>query len=89
MDEKTSIQARQRRHEEMPPEPKQSRRIESEYGRKGALQYLAAWDVHRGIVLGWADENRRFLEPPEKMTETPEIRPNVSFFRLALRVVSG
>ena len=52
MDEKTSIQARRRRHEEMPPEPKQSRRIESEYERKGALQYLAAWDVHRGMVLG-------------------------------------
>jgi DDE superfamily endonuclease len=52
LDEKTSIQARRRGHEEMPPEPKQSRRIESEYGREGALQYLAAWDVHRGIVQG-------------------------------------
>jgi hypothetical protein len=52
MDEKTSIQARRRKHEELPPEPDQSRRIESEYDRKGALQYLAAWDVHRGIVLG-------------------------------------
>ena len=52
MDEKTSIQARGRTHEEMPPEPQQTRRIESEYERNGALQYLAAWDVHRGIVLG-------------------------------------
>jgi hypothetical protein len=52
MDEKTSIQARGRSHEEMPPEPEQIRRIESEYERNGALQYLAAWDVHRGIVLG-------------------------------------
>jgi hypothetical protein len=52
MDEKTSIQARRRCHEEMPPEPKQTRRIEPEYDRMGALQYLAAWDVHRGIVLG-------------------------------------
>jgi hypothetical protein len=52
LDEKTSIQARCRRHEETPPRPDQTRRIESEYGRKGALQYLAAWDVHRGIVLG-------------------------------------
>jgi hypothetical protein len=52
MDEKTSIQARGRCHEEMPPKPKQTRRIESEYERNGALQYLAAWDVHRGIVLG-------------------------------------
>jgi DDE superfamily endonuclease len=52
MDEKTSIQARGRRHEETPPRPKQTRRIEAEYKRNGALQYLAAWDVHRGIVVG-------------------------------------
>ena len=52
MDEKTSIQARGRCHEETPSQPKQTRRIESEYERNGALQYLAAWDVHRGIVLG-------------------------------------
>jgi hypothetical protein len=51
-DEKTSIQARRRCHEEMPPEPGQTRRIETEYERKGALQYLAAWDVRRGLVLG-------------------------------------
>ncbi len=52
MDEKTSIQARRRCHEEMPPQPKQSRRLETEYERQGALQYLAAWDVHGGMVLG-------------------------------------
>jgi hypothetical protein len=52
LDEKTSIQARGRSHEEMPPEPEQTRRIESEYERNGALQYLAAWDVHRGMIMG-------------------------------------
>jgi DDE superfamily endonuclease len=52
MDEKTSIQARGRKHAETPPQPKQTRRIEAEYKRNGALQYLAAWDVHRGIVVG-------------------------------------
>lgn len=51
-DEKTSIQARQRCHEEQPPQRGQARRIETEYERQGALQYLAAWDVHRGVVLG-------------------------------------
>jgi len=30
----------------------QTRRIESEYERNGALKYLAAWDVRRGIVVG-------------------------------------
>ena len=52
LDEKTSIQARGRCHEETPPQHRQTRRIESEYERNGALQYLAAWDVRRGIVVG-------------------------------------
>ena len=62
MDEKTSTQARGCRREEMPPEPKQSRRIEKEYDRNGALQYLVAWDVHRGIVLGRC-EAKTGIEP--------------------------
>jgi hypothetical protein len=52
LDEKTSIQARGRCHDEMPPQPNRKRRIESEYERNGALQYLAAWDVRRGLILG-------------------------------------
>lgn len=51
-DEKTSIQARQRCHAETPPGPKQTRRIEAEYNRCGALQYLAIWDVRRGLIMG-------------------------------------
>jgi hypothetical protein len=51
-DEKTSIQARKRCHVETPPRPEQRRRIEPEYRRMGAVQYLAAWDVRRGVVLG-------------------------------------
>jgi hypothetical protein len=51
-DEKTSIQARQRTHEETPPRPGEHRRVEPQYKRKGALQYLAMWDVHRGTVMG-------------------------------------
>jgi hypothetical protein len=51
-DEKTSIQARARCQAEMAPQPGQTRRIETEYERRGALQYLAAWDVRRGVVLG-------------------------------------
>jgi DDE superfamily endonuclease len=51
-DEKTSIQARIRCHPTLPTGPKRPMRIEHEYGRGGALQYLAAWDVRRGRVLG-------------------------------------
>jgi hypothetical protein len=51
-DEKTSIQARIRRHETLPTAPMRPMRVESEYKRGGALQYLAAWDVRRGRVMG-------------------------------------
>ena len=51
LDEKTSIQARQRSHDEMPPKPKRSRRVIG-IREAGSVQYLAAWDVHRGIVPG-------------------------------------
>ena len=47
-DEKTSIQARIRCHPGQGPAPGQRRRLEFEYERGGALQYLAAWDVRRG-----------------------------------------
>jgi hypothetical protein len=51
-DEKTSIQARLRLHPSLPPAPGRALRVESEYERGGALQYLAAWDVRRGYVMG-------------------------------------
>ncbi len=51
-DEKTSIQARVRRHPSLPPGPGRCRRVEHEYERGGALAYLAAWDVRRGGVIG-------------------------------------
>jgi hypothetical protein len=51
-DEKTSIQARLRCHPSLGPAPARPQRVEFEYERGGALQYLAAWDVRRGYVMG-------------------------------------
>jgi hypothetical protein len=51
-DEKTSIQARVRRHVSQPPAPSRPMRIEHEYRRGGAWAYLAALDVHRAKVFG-------------------------------------
>jgi len=51
-DEKTSIQARIRRHGSLPAAPGRPPRTEFEYKRGGALQYLAARDVHRAKVFG-------------------------------------
>ena len=56
-DEKTSIQARVRCHPGTPTTPGRARRIEHEYERGGALQYLAAWDVRRGYVMGRCEPN--------------------------------
>jgi len=51
-DEKTSIQARLRRHPTTPPAPGLSMRVEHEYERGGSLAYLAALDVHRAKLFG-------------------------------------
>ena len=51
-DEKTSIQARCRCHPSLPPAAGRVMRVEHEYERGGALQYLAAWDVHRAKLFG-------------------------------------
>ena len=51
-DEKTSIQARKRIAAGTPPGPHRLRRVEFEYQRRGALAYLAAWDVRRAKVFG-------------------------------------
>jgi hypothetical protein len=61
-DEKTSIQARIRCHSALSPAPGRSARIEHEYERGGALQYLAAWDVRRGYVMGRC-EPKTGIEP--------------------------
>lgn len=51
-DEKTSIQARKRIAVSTPPKPGRVARVEFEYERKGALAYIAAWDVRRAKVFG-------------------------------------
>jgi hypothetical protein len=51
-DEKTSVQARQRCHAPTSVGPGRPRRVEHEYGRRGAWAYLAAWDVHQARLFG-------------------------------------
>src|SRR6478672_584000 len=47
-DEKTSIQARCRCHPTLPPGKARQIRVNHDYHRRGAIAYLAAYDVHRG-----------------------------------------
>ena len=55
-DEKTSIQARCRCHPTLPPGRARLMRVEHEYQRRGAIAYLAAWDVGRGQVTGRCED---------------------------------
>ncbi|MET7951654.1 IS630 family transposase [Micromonospora sp. NPDC005324] len=50
-DEKTSIQARCRCHPTLAPGVARMMRVNHEYQRKGALAYLAAYDVHQACVF--------------------------------------
>jgi hypothetical protein len=76
-DEKTSIQARIRIHPTLEPGPGRCRRVEAEYQRGGALQYLAAWDVQQGRVMGRC-EAKTGIEPfgrlVRQVMEHPEYR---------------
>jgi hypothetical protein len=51
-DEKTSIQARCRCHPTLAPGQARAMRVNHEYGRGGALAYLAAYDIHHAQVFG-------------------------------------
>jgi hypothetical protein len=81
-DEKTSIQARLRCHESLGPAPGRRRRVEAEYGRGGALQYLAAWDVQEGLVMGRC-EAKTGLGPFGRLAQQVMARPD---YALAHRV---
>jgi len=65
-DEKTSIQARRRKHASCPPAPGRPMRIEHEYERKGAWAYFAAWDVRRARVFGRC-EHKTGIAPFERL----------------------
>jgi len=67
-DEKTSIQARIRRHPTAPVAPGRALRVEHEYDRGGAWAYLAAWDVHRAKLFGRL-ESTTGIEPFARLIE--------------------
>jgi hypothetical protein len=74
-DEKTSIQARIRKHPTLPPRPNCAARVEHEYARGGAWAYLAALDVHRAKVFGRCEKTTG-IEPfgrlvAQVMTQSP------------------
>jgi hypothetical protein len=82
-DEKTSIQARIRCHASLGPGPGRPRRVEPEYRRGGALQYLAAWDVQEGLVMGRCEAKTGivpFGRLVQQVMERPEYRQAARVF---------
>lgn len=67
-DEKTSIQARVRRHPTVPPQPGSPMRVEHEYQRRGVWAYFAALDVHRAKLFGRC-ERRTGIRPFERLVD--------------------
>ena len=81
-DEKTSIQARIRCCPTVGPGPDRPRWVENEYERGGALQYLAAWDVQEGLVMGRC-EAKTGIEPFGRLVQQVMSHPE---YRTAPRV---
>lgn len=62
VDEKTSIQARERKQAPLPAVPGQPVLISSRYERRGALNLFAGLSVAEGIVYGQCHLRKRFVD---------------------------
>jgi hypothetical protein len=67
-DEKTSIQARCRCHPSLPPGKSRTMRVNHDYDRRGAVAYLAAYDVHAAQVFGRCEDTTG-IDPFTKLVE--------------------
>jgi len=88
-DEKTSIQARDRRHATLPPRPGASGRVEHEYRRGGALAYLAAWDVHRAKLFGHCEAHSGIAAFDRLVADVMAQEPYASARRVFLIMDNG
>jgi hypothetical protein len=73
-DEKTSIQARRRKHPTQRCRPGTAMRVEHEYERCGAWVYIAALDVHHARVFGRC-ETKNGIAPFDRLVEQVMTRP--------------
>jgi hypothetical protein len=81
-DEKTSIQARARKHPSSNTRPRQPMRVEHEYTRLGAWVYVAALDVHRFRIFGRCERKNGIASFDRLVAQTMSRRP----YRHARRV---
>lgn len=87
-DEKTSIQARRRKHPTLPAKPGLAMRVEHEYERRGAWAYIAAIDVHHARVFGRC-ESRSGIAPFDRLVEQVMTRPPYNEARRVFWIVDN
>jgi hypothetical protein len=64
-------------------------RIEHDYQRRGALAYLAAWDVHRGQVIGRCEDSTGIAPFSRLVTQVMTTQPYASADRVFWVVDNG
>jgi DDE superfamily endonuclease len=87
-DEKTSVQARRRKHPTHSAAPKQPMRIEHEYERCGAWAYMAALDVHHARVFGRCEATTG-IDPFHRLVEQVMTRPPYNDARRVFWIVDN
>ena len=87
-DEKTSIQARRRKHSTAAPRPHLPMRVEHEYARCGAWAYMAALDVHHARIFGRC-ESTTGIAPFHRLVEQVMTRPPYNQARRVFWIVDN
>ncbi len=88
-DEKPSIQARKRKAETLPAAPGEGQKVEHEYERKGALCYLAAWDVRRAKLFDRCASKDGIVPFGALVEQFMSVEPYASARRVFLIVDNG
>jgi hypothetical protein len=87
-DEKTSIQARARKHPTLACRAGSPMRVEHEYTRCGAWVYLAALDVHNPRIFGRCEE-KNGIAPFDRLIDQVMTRPPYSDARRVFWIVDN
>ena len=88
-DEKTSIQARCRCHPTRPPGKARTIRVNNGYHRRGAVAYLAAYDVHHAKVYGRCEDTTGIIAFTNLVTQVMTREPYKSADRVFWIVDNG
>jgi hypothetical protein len=87
-DEKTSIQARHRKHVTRNCRPRTPLHVEHEYFRCGAWTYIAALDVHNARIFGRC-ESKNGIAPFDRLVEQVMTRPPYNDARRVFWIVDN